>query len=84
MNENDKDWKNPAFGDVYVALAIANQFDGASVYRWLNAHGFANLTCCPECHVDDFCHASGCSVANNIQRALYYEPGLAGGWRRGR
>lgn len=21
-----------------------------------------NLTCCPECHLDDFCHFEGCSI----------------------
>jgi hypothetical protein len=23
-----------------------------------------NMTCCPECHIDDFCHVEGCSISN--------------------
>ena len=21
-----------------------------------------NLTCCPDCHIDDFCHVEGCEI----------------------
>ncbi|MCK5609673.1 hypothetical protein KAR91_47810 [Candidatus Pacearchaeota archaeon] len=30
----------------------------------LNKNGCPNLTVCPKCHVDDFCHVEGCSLDN--------------------
>ena len=61
MNENDKDYASPAFSLIYQALQIAHyNSEGDEIIRWLNANGFANLTCCPECRVDDFTHVEGC------------------------
>ena len=64
LNENYKDWDNPAFTIIYVALSKADEapeLDGiADITTWLNRNGFANLTCCPICHVDDFTHVEGC------------------------
>jgi len=34
---------------------------GDYFYSYTNAYD-ANLTVCPECRVDDFCHVEGCSV----------------------
>jgi hypothetical protein len=67
MIENEKDWSNPAFVLVYSALAKAYQAatdDG--LRRWLNDNCFGNLTCCPECHVDDFRHVETCKLAAKI------------------
>lgn len=25
-----------------------------------------NLTCCPDCHIDDFCHTEGCEIIGAI------------------
>jgi hypothetical protein len=69
MNENDKDWGNPAFRLIYIALATseAEKSQGPFVAGWLNSNGFCNLTCCPECHVDDFTHVEGCETAKIIE-----------------
>ena len=70
MNENDKDWKNPAFATIYASLALADlQEPDNKIPDWLNANGFANLTCCPECHVDDFVHVEGCTISRDMKRA---------------
>jgi len=70
MSENDKDWTNPAFTKIYIALAMADQQEpGDELPNWLNANGFANLTCCPECHVDDFVHVEGCTLGNRLDEA---------------
>lgn len=70
MNEKDKDWTNPAFANIYVALAMADiQEADDSIPNWLNANGFCNLTCCPECHVDDFVHVERCSIAAKMDVA---------------
>lgn len=67
MNESDKDWKNPIFLHIYGALAIADkQRKNDDIVNWLNANGFCNLTCCPECHTDDFTHVEGCSISNGL------------------
>lgn len=45
-------------------MALAKEeSNGTEVMDWLNLNGFANLTICPECHVDDFTHVEGCSIA---------------------
>ncbi len=64
LNENYKDWKSPDAAKVYVALAMADtQEQDDSIPNWLNRNGFANLTCCPDCHCDDFTHVEGCLTA---------------------
>ena len=62
-SESSKDWSNPAFQDVYLALAREDRIqDDNKMLDWLNANGFCNLTVCPECHTDDFVHVEGCSL----------------------
>jgi hypothetical protein len=63
LTENEKDWGNPVFLKIYASLAQCGLQDGDErVLDWLNANGFCNLTCCPECHVDDFTHVEGCLI----------------------
>lgn len=70
LSENDKDYDALAFKKIYLALAITDAQDpGDSIPDWLNANGFANMTCCPECHVDDFGHVQGCKVGNFLALA---------------
>ena len=33
-----------------------------------------NLTCCPECGVDDFCHVEGCEFADSLVEELLEKP----------
>ncbi len=70
MSENAKDYGNPVFSRIYAALAMADrQEPGDEIPDWLNANGFCNLTCCPQCHVDDFTHVEGCAIANALDQA---------------
>ena len=46
---------------IYRALQKANEKDQA-INTWLNFAGYANLTVCPECRVDDFVHVEGCKL----------------------
>lgn len=70
MNENDKDWSNPTFRNVYAALAMADRQEPEdAILNWLNRNGFCNLTCCPVCHVDDFTHVEGCTMGNLLDRS---------------
>jgi len=69
LSEYDKDWSNPAFRDVYVSLALGDDHAPDNKFlNWLNENGFANLTCCPHCHVDDFTHVEGCALAAVIEQ----------------
>jgi len=34
----------------------------------LNRNGGANMTVCPECHVDDFTHVEGCTLAAEVRQ----------------
>lgn len=71
LSENAKDWRNPVFGRVYGALAMADRkASNNDLLDWLNSNGFANLTCCPECHVDDFTHVEGCRIAANLDQGV--------------
>lgn len=47
---------------IYRALRDADAKD-PDVMRWLNYTGYANLTVCPRCRVDDFTHVRGCPEA---------------------
>ena len=78
MNDNDKDWDNPVFVDIYKALASADASRvkkygftkrGNAVVKWLNNNGFCNLTVCPRCHTYDFNHIEGCDMAAQLEEA---------------
>lgn len=67
MTENEKDYESPIFEEIYIALARLDlSRDDNDVMNWLNENGFPNMTCCPECHVDDFVHSEGCSIGVNL------------------
>jgi len=69
MSENDKDWGNPAFRDVYAALYLADALEADNrMMDWLNHNGFCNLTVCPMCRVDDFTHVEGCKMGERLDR----------------
>ena len=34
---------------------------GEGVYKTVQKH-CPNLTCCRDCHIDDFCHVEGCVI----------------------
>lgn len=31
-----------------------------------------NLTCCPDCRIDDFCHVIGCEIVENAEKENGY------------
>ena len=43
-------------------FVISSPKYGEMLYANINAYD-ANLTVCPECRVDDFCHVEGCSLS---------------------
>lgn len=45
----------------YMECYILDLMRDGAVANYLNTHGHANATVCPECHVDDFFHVEGCS-----------------------
>lgn len=45
---------------------IYDMYSG-NVRSWLNENGYANLTVCPSCHVDDFTHVEGCLIADELE-----------------
>jgi hypothetical protein len=49
--------------DDYIKLFRANFISDGEVVQVLNSNGCPNMTVCPECFVDDFCHVEGCSIA---------------------
>jgi hypothetical protein len=72
MSENDKDYGSPTFKRIYgllAAMAILQEPDNF-ICDWLNQNGFANLTCCPECHFDDFTHVVGCSIGEAVDKVV--------------
>lgn len=65
LRENAKDYGDAVHRRVYVALCKQDRTEeGDALVHWLNRNGFANLTVCPVCHVDDFVHVEGCRLAN--------------------
>ena len=70
QSENAKDWGSITFGQIYFALASAGMMTGSQdeVCSWLNNNGFCNLTCCPNCHVDDFVHVEGCILGDALEK----------------
>lgn len=70
MTENEKDYNAPGFRLVYMALAMGElQGGGDKLTDWLNLNGFANLTCCPLCRVDDFTHVENCQLGKVLLAA---------------
>lgn len=70
LNENYKDYESPVFLMIYTALSMADEqkeVDG-KITEWLNVNGFANMTCCPVCHVDDFTHVEGCRLSEHLEQ----------------
>lgn len=41
-----------------------------SVSYIITQYACPNLTCCPECHIDDFCHIEGCERAKRINKQV--------------
>ena len=58
---NDNDVKS------YVALAIGDAIQDGAIATALAHFGSANLTVCPSCGVDDFCHEEGCAVGVYVE-----------------
>ena len=53
-------WANRQFS---LLINILHDRFGAEVYRITQAV-CPNMTCCADCHIDDFCHDDGCEIAN--------------------
>lgn len=45
----------------YILNLIHNKF-GDEAYKIIQSH-CPNLTCCADCHIDDFCHVEGCELS---------------------
>lgn len=39
---------------------------GSDVYNIVESN-CPNLTCCYDCHIDDFCHFEGCELVDNTE-----------------
>lgn len=49
---------------IYLALENLDIINpGYPVSIFLNKRGYANLTVCPYCRVDDFVHVEGCELS---------------------
>ncbi len=53
----------PEMGMPSLAAYKALESVADDVNAALNSHGLANWTVCPQCHIDDFVHVEGCSLA---------------------
>lgn len=53
--------------EMYCTLNVADWLGDGSVSQALNAFGNPNHTLCPECGVDDFCHAEGCTISVYVE-----------------
>lgn len=47
---------------IYKQLEFLDINEAYAVSKFLNSNGYANLTVCPECRVDDFVHVEGCKL----------------------
>lgn len=56
------DDKTPIEEHIYMTLQVMDQALDGDVARYFNDSGYANLTCCPQCRVDDFTHVEGCGL----------------------
>lgn len=52
--------------EAYIALAKADVIFDGEVSSALLHFGQANLSVCPECKVDDFCHVEGCATGDFV------------------
>ncbi len=48
--------------EIYLALELLDIDTAYAVSKCLNKKGYANLTVCPECGVDDFVHVGDCNL----------------------
>jgi hypothetical protein len=53
---------NPINEEIYLVLEEMDIETNYDVSKFLNSQGYANLTCCPYYHVDDFTHVEGCKL----------------------
>jgi len=51
----------------YLTLFKINCECDDALMSVLNRTGAANLTVCPECHVDDFTHVEGCTLGEECK-----------------
>lgn len=49
--------------NIYLSLEACDIINAYEVSRILNGKGYANLTVCPCCHVDDFVHVESCELS---------------------
>ena len=53
---------------IYKQLELLDINEAYAVSKFLNENGYANLTVCPECCVDDFVHTESCKLGKlNIE-----------------
>ena len=53
---------------ISVILNEAYEKFGDDFYAIVQKH-CPNLTCCADCHIDDFCHQAGCEILEKAQHA---------------
>ncbi len=58
---------HPNYKVVTVILNALYGMYGASVYKVVQ-HYCPNMTCCADCHIDDFCHFEGCELLKEADR----------------
>lgn len=49
--------------NIYISLEACDIINMYEVSKSLNSKGYANLTVCPCCHVDDFVHVESCELS---------------------
>lgn len=47
---------------IYKVLEELDIDEHFEVSKFLNSKGYANLTVCPKCRIDDFIHVEGCPL----------------------
>lgn len=50
----------------YIELSLINEVHD-NLVSILCRSGATNLTCCPECSIDDFIHVEGCSIDEEVK-----------------
>jgi hypothetical protein len=51
-----------------ILNAMYNKF-GTEAYHIVQSH-CPNLTCCFDCHIDDFCHMGNCDIINTLNQEM--------------
>jgi hypothetical protein len=53
----------------YILNSLYEKMSDGDVYSTVQ-QACPNLTCCFDCHIDDFCHFEGCKIQSKVEKDI--------------